>query len=184
MKRILPVLFLLVAFLPLRAQDSDALKRRIVEAGKKITGITCDFVQTRQSAMLAGKAVSSGTMVYRSPDYLEWSYLKPSERKFIYDAAAAEAGKDKMFKDLARLIVSSIAGGSLADEAAFRAEVQVSGDDILVTLYPLKRDLKRLFTTLQLRYKSDTLEATRFEMNEASGDVTLIEFKNSQITRR
>ena len=184
MKRILPVLLLLLSLLPLRAQDSDALKRRIVEAGKNITGITCDFVQTRQSAMLAEKAVSSGRMVYRSPEYLEWSYLKPSVRQFVFDGAAAEAGKDKMFKDMARLIVSSIAGGSLADEATFRAEVQASGGDILVTLYPLKRDMKRMFTSIQLRYKSDTLEATRFEMNEASGDVTLIEFKNSQITRR
>ena len=51
-------------------------------------------------------------------------------------------------------------------------------------MYPLKRDMKRMFTSLEIRYKADTLEATRFEMDEASGDVTLIEFKNSQITRR
>ena len=184
MKRILSVLLLLLSLGPLRAQDADALKRRIVDAGKRISGLSCDFVQTRQSAMLAEKAVSTGRMVYRSPDYLEWSYLKPSSRKFVYDGTAAEAGKDKMFRDMARLIVGSIAGGGLADESAFRTEASLSGGEIIVKMYPLKRDMKRMFTSLEIRYKADTLEATRFEMDEASGDVTLIEFKNSQITRR
>ena len=184
MKRFLPILLLLCSLSPLRAQDSDALKRRIVESGARITGITCDFVQTKQSAMLSEKAVSSGRMVYRSPEYLEWAYVKPTPRTFVFDGSTAEAGKDKMFKDLARLIVSSIAGGNIANEAAFRTEAESAGGDILVTMYPLKRDLKRMFTSLVLRYKADTLEATRFEMNEASGDVTVIEFKNSQITRK
>ena len=179
MRRILSILLLLCAFGTLRAQDADALKRRIVEAGSRITGISCDFVQTRQSAMLAEKAVSSGRMVYRSPDY-----LKPSARTFVFDGSTADPGKDKMFRDLARLIVSSIAGGNIADEAAFRTEAVSAGGDILVTMYPLKRDLKRMFTTLVLRYKADTLEATRFEMNEASGDVTVIEFTSSKITRK
>ncbi len=184
MRRILSILLLLCAFGTLRAQDADALKRRIVEAGSRITGISCDFVQTRQSAMLAEKAVSSGRMVYRSPDYLEWSYLKPTARTFVFDGSTANPGKDKMFRDLARLIVSSIAGGNIADEAAFRTEAVSAGGDILVTMYPLKRDLKRMFTSLVLRYKADTLEATRFEMNEASGDVTVIEFTSSKITRK
>ena len=184
MKRFFPILLLLCTLVPLKAQDSDALKRRIVEAGNRITGITCDFVQTKQSAMLAAPAVSSGRMVYRSPDYLEWAYQKPSVRTFVYDGSAAEAGKDKMFKDLARLISSSIAGGNIADETTFRTEAESAGADIIVTMYPLKRDLKRMFTSLVLRYKADTLEATCFEMNEASGDMTVIEFKNSQITRK
>ena len=184
MKRFLPILLLLLPLLPLRAQDSDALKRRIVEAGNRITGITCDFVQTKQSALLSEKAVSSGRMVYRSPEYLEWSYVKPSARTFVFDGSTAETGKDKMFKDLARLIVSSIAGGNIANETAFRTEAERAGGDILVKMVPLKRDLKRMFTSIVLRYKADTLEATRFEMNEASGDVTVIEFKNSQITRK
>lgn len=184
MKRILLILLLLSSFGPLRAQDADALKRRIVEAGNRITGITCDFVQTRQSALLSEKAVSSGKMVYRNPEYLEWAYVKPSPRTFVYDGAADPSGKDKVFKDLARLIVSSITGGNIAAEAAFRTEAVLDGGDILVTMTPLKRDLKRMFTSLVLRYQADTLDATRFEMNEASGDVTVIEFKNSQVTRK
>ena len=184
MRRILTILLLVCALTPLRAQDADALKRRIVEAGGRITGIACDFVQTKQSALLSEKAVSSGKMVYRSPDYLEWAYLKPNPRTFIYDGASAPTGQDKVFKDLARLIVSSITGGNIAADASFQTEAELSGGDILVTMFPLKRDLKRLFTSLVLRYKADTLEVTRFEMNEASGDVTVIEFKNSKVTRK
>ncbi len=184
MKRILSVFLLLCALVPLRAQDADALKRSIMESGNRITGITCHFVQTKRSAMLAEEAVSSGKMVFRSPDYLQWSYEKPSARTFVYDGSAPQGGKDKVFGDLARLIVSSITGGNLSDGTAFRTEAVRDGGDILVTLYPLKRDLKRLFTSLVLRYKADTLDVTCFEMNEASGDRTVITFTGSKVTRK
>jgi hypothetical protein len=83
-----------------------------------------------------------------------------------------------MMKEMARLITGSIEGSALTDEKLFKTQYEESGDTIAVTLIPKRREMQKIWSSLVLFYEKDTLHATRFELHEASGDLTTITFSN------
>jgi len=138
--------------------------------------------------MLTGKMVSSGRMVFRRPGHLEWRYVEPFRYDFILDGQTVtmekdgkkenvDANKNKIIREMARLIVSGVEGGFLTD-GMFRTEVSVSGDDIRMTMYPQNREMKRMWSELVMYYDLKSLEARSFEIHETSGDRTVVTFRN------
>lgn len=194
MKRLLIISFVVVASMwSLRAQNAGAedLKARIAEAGQRIAGIECDFVQTRTSALLAEPAVSRGRMSYSRPSRLEWTYQSPVSWSFTVDGdevtmerdgntQSFDVNQNRTIKEMSRLIISCIEGASVSDGAVFRTDVADNGRELTVTMVPLRKDMKKMWRKLTLSYEKDGLKATRFVMDEASGDTTVIEFKNSR----
>lgn len=194
MKRFLIILCVVAASvwtLPAQNTGTDELKALIVEAGEKIAGIECDFVQTKTSALLAEPAVSKGRMAYSKPSHLEWSYVSPFSYSFIMDGDEVTMEKDgnkqsfdvnqnKTIKEMSKLIISCIEGATISSENMFKTDVADNGKEVVVTLLPLRKDMKKMWKKLTLCYEKEGLRATRFVMDEASGDVTTIEFKNSR----
>lgn len=194
MKRFLTILLVVavpVWTLPAQNGGSEDLKALIVEAGERIAGIECDFVQTKTSALLAEPAVSKGKMVYSKPSHLEWAYVSPFSYSFVMDGDAVTMERDgnkqsfdvnqnKTIKEMSRLIISCIEGATVSNGTMFKTDVTDNGKEIVVTLLPLRKDMKKMWKKLTLYYGKDGLRATRFVMDEASGDNTAIEFKNSR----
>ena len=61
--------------------------------------------------------------------------------------------------------------------AAYKACL-IMGREWIVTLVPKRKDALRMWSSLRLHYRPDMRCATSIEMNEPSGDLTVIEFKN------
>lgn len=194
MRRILVSMLALSALLqPLSAQvpESEDLKARIVANGRKISGIECDFVQTKESALLAEPAVSSGKMVYCKPSHLEWTYTEPFNFSFILDGDNAvvenngsrqsfDVRQNRMLKEMSRMIIACIGGSTVAGDDLFRSEISEKGNSVELTLYPLGKDAKKMWRKLVLHYEKDSLKVNGFEMEESSGDITRIVFKNTK----
>ena len=183
--RLILLCLLLPAF-PLGAQDALGA---ILSFGAKVTAVECDFMQTRESALLADAAVSSGHMSYRRPGFLEWQYLKPQQFALVADDGQVSIRRDghsetlsgnqrTMMKELTQLIVGSIGGSALTDEKHFRTQVEEADGNVAVTLFPVKRDVQRIWSRMVLYYDKASAKATRFELCEASGDRTTITFSN------
>ena len=192
MKRIfLTAVISLVALFPAPAQDltPEQMKQTIFESGSLISSIDCEFVQTKTMSLLEEKLVSTGRMIYRKPDELMWGYTTPVSYSFHMKGSSVTLERDgniesfdlkdnKMIKEIARLIMGSIAGSNINDANTFSTSVEAVGREWVVTLVPKRKDALRMWSSLRLHYRPDMRCATSIEMNEPSGDLTVIEFKN------
>lgn len=175
MKRFFLIFLLLLPALALGAQDA---KDAILAFSARVTAVECDFTQTKESSLLSEAVVSTGHMTFRRPAYLEWKYLTPTPFSFVYDGE--QPGENRMMREMARLITGSIGGSVLTDEKLFRVRYEETGGSVAVTLYPRKPQMQKIWTHLVLYYDKATLQATRFELHEAAGDLTTITFSNAR----
>lgn len=190
MKHIVAILFFVLGTAGLlRAQDpsGEAARAAILEFSARVSVIDCDFVQTKESSLLAEKAVSTGHMTYRKPGHLEWTYRTPSQITFVANGGNVTIRRDgreetlagnqnRMVREMTRMIISNIEGSVLADGSMFKAEYEMVDGNLVATLYPQKKDLRKMWSKFVLYYDRETKGARRFEMHEASGDLTVITF--------
>ena len=86
--------------------------------------------------------------------------------------------KNKMFKEIARIMMNSVLGKVLTDKTDFKASVAQSGQYYIVTLLPQKKEMKQMFTSILLHYDTKLKLVTKVEMHEKNGDSTLIELQD------
>ena len=190
MKRLVILLLLVLAPLPYAAaqgSDADAIRAELLAFSGKVTSVTCDFVQRRESALLAEPVLSSGQMRYRRPGCLEWRYLEPFDLSFTADAGAVSIRRNgreeplsgpqgRLAREMTQLIIRSVEGSVLSDEKLFRSEFAREGGEIVVLLYPLRKEMQKMWSSLVLRHDGGNMGARSIEMRESSGDTTLITF--------
>ena len=194
-KFLLPALLLLPVLQTAAAQglSSDEMKKRILESGSRMESIVCDFVQTKTMSLLDEKMVSTGKMTYVSPDVLAWEYTSPVNYAFRMKGSTVSLERDgtletfdvkdnKMIREIARLIMGSIAGSTISNEGTFRTTVEDAGGEWIATMVPVRKDAQKLWTSLVLRFSPVRRCAIGIVMNEASGDITAIDFKNITTT--
>lgn len=190
MKRLVILLLLVLAPLPYAAAQgtgTDAVRSELLSFSGKVVSVTCDFVQKKESSLLAEPVFSSGQMCYRRPGYLEWQYLDPFDLSFTADAGQVVIRRDgreeplsgpqgRLAREMTQLIIRSVEGSVLSDEKLFRSEFAREGGEIVVLLYPQKKEMQKMWSSLVLRYDGVSLGARSIEMREASGDTTRITF--------
>ena len=122
-----------------------------------ILSLEADFTQTKTSALMNEPQVSTGHLVYRAPDYMQWAYTSP--QTITWEINGTKSNVNPQIQKLLRMIMASIAGNSQEDEK-------------------MQRESKRLFKAVNITMDERNEVAKRVELIEKNGDVTLIEFKN------
>lgn len=122
-----------------------------------ILSLEADFVQTKTVAMLAEPQVSTGHMVYRAPDYMQWAYTSP--QTVVWEIDGDKSNVNPQIQKLLRMIMSSIAGNNADDPK-------------------LQRESKRMFRSVNVIMDEQNNAARRVELIEKNGDTTVIEFSN------
>ena len=143
------ILFLLVSF-PLRAE---------VEIGA-VKHIDANFSQTKQQSMLKEPQVLTGHFAYDAPSSVVWQYDKGIEARLP--------------EQMLSFIASAVSGKYLQSNDDF----QVLEKDGEVTLVPLRRQLRKLFSSVVLHLQPNTFIANQVVLYEATGDITTICFTN------
>ncbi|MGN0230768.1 MAG: outer membrane lipoprotein carrier protein LolA [Muribaculaceae bacterium] len=184
-------IMLTAVLMPLLAMadvTADALAE-ISAASKQMQSFECNFVQTKTLKLLGDKMISKGRLSYRQPDKLRWEYTSPYSYTFIINGGKVQinkggrndvidADKNKVFKEVARIMLNSVVGKSLTDSHEFAATVQSTADIHVVTLLPQKKDMKHMFSKIVLRYDRRQKMVVGVEMHERKGDSTVIEMTN------
>ena len=122
-----------------------------------ILSIEADFVQTKQVALMREPQVSTGHMVYRAPDYLQWAYRTP--QAMMWEVDGTKSNVNPQVERLLRLIMASVAANG----------------DIDATM---QRESKKLFQSVNIVMDEDRQVAKQVELIERNGDTTIIEFTN------
>ena len=162
----------------------------IQRSGAAMQTMECDFVQTKTMQLMAEPMISKGRMYYSQPSRLRWEYTSPVPSAFILDNAKAwtiSSGKvtdvsaNKMFKGLGRMLIGCLEGKVVNDGKSFRIEISESQDHWAVKLLPQKNDLKQMWDSIVLHFVPSLNAVVKVEMNEKSGDATVVELKNMKV---
>ena len=192
MKKIVFITFLLSFFLinPALAQKvtQAQVKQQISQAASKLKSMQCDFVQTKHLKMLNDKVVSKGKMYYQQSDKLRWEYVSPYKYTFILNGSKVQlknskrndvidVEKNKLFKEIARIMMSSVVGNCMNDKS-FKVTISDGKTEWIATMVQQRREMKQMFQTIKLHFNKQNSMVSMVELIEKNGDKTVIELKN------
>ena len=158
MRRLLLILAGLLLSLAGFAQDT-LLER--LKAANTFETLQADFVQTRHSQMLTKDLVSEGRVALVAPDKLRWEVVKPYRSVFVTEGEVP--AQDRRFR--------------IPTDKDFTATV-LEGEDVVVKLVPLRRDLKQLFREIIVHADKKSFRIHTALLVTPEGDWTQLEFKN------
>lgn len=191
MKRLLSILLTLFVALSATAQrvNEAAVKQQINAAASRIRTMQCDFVQTKHMRMLNDKMVSKGVMYYAQPNKLRWQYTSPYTYTFVLSGSqvmmnkgkksqVVDVSQSKVFKEITRIMMNSVVGKSLTDGNDFKSSIADGKTEWIVTLTPLKKNMKQMFSSIKVRFNKQRSMVSAVELYEKNGDQTVIELSN------
>jgi outer membrane lipoprotein-sorting protein len=91
-----------------------------------------------------------------------------------------EMHRSKVFQQFNNIIVGSV-NGSLFSSKDFSIKYFEAPGQVKVELTPLSKTMKSFMSTIVIVMDTKDFTATRIEMNEASGDNTILTFANKEI---
>lgn len=153
------VLIVLLACSGLIARAQEDLLPRIVEANT-FTSLQASFRQVRHSSLMTRDLESRGTVWLQSPDKVRWEVTAPFSKVTVY---SGEIPSGRRFR--------------LPTEKDFTAAV-LEGDELSVTLDPVRRDLRDLFRRIVLTLDRKSLRIREVLLVEPDGDWTSIVFSD------
>ena len=188
------ILSIILLFVPLighahtavSGEKADQMMQKVGEVAQKTKSLQCSFTQTKTLKMLNQKMIVKGRMCYSQPSKLRWQYISPYQYTFILNGTKVlmksaqrkdviDAAKNKVFREITAIMLSSLTGECLNDKQRFKTQMFVDGDKWIAQLTPLKKEMKQMFSLLVITFDSKQLIATTVEMREKGGDNTLIE---------
>ena len=169
--------------------NSQQIIDQINSATSKLSSMQCDFVQTKTVKILNEKLVSKGRMWYQQPNRLRWEYLTPYTYTFVFNGAKVslkknnrndviDVNRNRMFKEIASIMMNSVVGKCLTDRKSFRTTVRDTSAEWVATLVPLSKELKQMFTGIVLHFNKEKNVVVKVEMLEKNGDTTVIVLNN------
>ena len=183
------ILYFIFATSSALAQSEAQIRQQINQAASQMKSMQCDFVQTKHLKMLNDKMVARGKMYYRQGNQLRWEYVTPYAYTFILNNNKVllknsrrndviDVNQNKVFKEIARIMMNSVVGKCLADEKDFKTQITTVGQEWVATLQPLRKDMKQMFQQIILHFDRKQSVVAVVELLEKNGDRTVIELKD------
>jgi len=192
MKRLIAIALFICCncfFIVAQSINETEVIQEISSVAASIKTLKCDFIQTKNLKMLGDKLVSKGVMYCSQPNHLRWEYLSPYTYTFILNNTQVllkkgnrndiiDVNQNRMFKEIARIMMNSVLGKCLTDKKDFKVSISGLDNFYIVTLIPQKKELKQTFTKIVLHYNRECSMIVKVSMYEKNGDTTLIELMN------
>lgn len=172
--------------------DVAEVVEQVNSVASEIKTMNCVFVQTKQMSMLNEVMKSRGEMWFESPSKLRWEYTDPYSYMFIFNGdkvkigndskhSVLDAGKNRIFGEIARLIINTVTGHIVDSCRDFDMTVARGVDSVNIKLTPLKRELRQLMTSVELTFTTPGYCIKEVKLREPNGDSTVIEISNVKL---
>ncbi len=164
----------------------------ISEVAKNTSTLKCDFVQEKSISILSEVIISEGVMCFKKDNNLRWEYTKPYSYIFILADGKViiqnqdrvdsfDTNSNKMFKFISEIMIGGVKGDLLNDEKNFTSEIFVGNNDVIIKLVPKVDELSDLMSVINLTVNKKDWLVNSIEMEETSGDNTLIRFTQKNV---
>jgi outer membrane lipoprotein-sorting protein len=174
-------------------QLTDLAKFRIEfsTATQKTLTIKSNFVQEKNLSMLSEKIVSKGKFWFKKDNQVRMEYNQPfqylmiinKDKVFVKDGQKenkVSARSNKLFQQVNKIMIDCMQGTTLSNPD-FKTRVFESKSTYLVELVPVVKGLKDLFKNINVVVSKTDYSANSIEMQEVSGDNTIIHFVNKEL---
>jgi outer membrane lipoprotein-sorting protein len=164
----------------------------IKQTSGEMKTMTCDFTQVKELSFMEEKVTSEGKMYYGKTNKIRWEYMKPYTYVFATDGqnVITHSGNStnkmpvkssKLFSEISKIMIGGVSGSGLIDSPDFSTEFGVGKEDCMITLTPLKKEIKDLFSSIRLYVRQTDHCIHAVDLVEKSGDKTSISLKNIRI---
>jgi len=171
-----------------QAQQKQTIGQ-IDKAAQAVKTMQCNFTQVKSMKLMKNTINSEGQMWFAKPGKLRWQYTKPYDYTFIMNGSKAymksakstttvDVQKNKMFKQIADVIMGCIVGGNMSKTGYFKIAMYKTNSSIYANLTPQKKELKQLYSSIVLHFNPSLTMVTKVEMKEKNGDKTTITLSN------
>jgi len=175
----------------LSQSEKSAFEQKMITRLQEIKTLQCNFVQEKTSALLTGKVVSNGILLYQYPTMLRWEYVHPAPSTLILNANNAvllnkdgkRTGNGRVNKQLGGLIIGLINGDGIKNSKQFSTEIFETDSQFSIIFTPAQKRLQEYFKSIELKIDKSTLLSPEIVMNEKSGDKTVI-YMNDKILNK
>ena len=172
-------------------KDTVGFKQKIDLMAKNTKSIESDFVQVKDLSALTEKVTSKGHFCFKKENLLRWEYSTPykymilinKDKILIKDEAKVtkyDMNSNKVFKEINDLMIASVQGNILRS-GKFRIVFLESEKDYKLELYPLVKGMKESLKKIDMYFDKAVSSVVKLQMEEPSGDTTLIEFLNKKL---
>lgn len=162
------------------------------QAQSKTNTIVSQFIEKKELTLLDSPVVSRGVFYYRKPNQILWEYHEPDVKKFLLTGKILLSyyPKEKKaeqinIKRFSGHVFKFICIGQLSKDLKnyYKMEISNSRDskEVLMTLIPKKRKVKKRIDHLKLWIDRKTFQLSQLQYVEVDGDRTTITFEKVQV---
>ena len=174
-------------------EQKNEVVSKITKASGDMTTMQSDFTQVKELSFMDDKVTSEGKMYYKKTNKIRWEYVKPYKYVFSMDgqnisiksgdgnAATMPVKSNKMFGEISRVMTGGISGSGLVNSPDFDSQFMVGKDDYQIILTPKKKEIKDLFSSVQLYIGKSDNRIRSVELIENGGDKTTITLQNVKV---
>ncbi len=198
-KQLLFLLLIFIAGISSRAQytgykqltDLTNFKEQFTTAAKKTNSIKSDFQQEKNLSMLSEKITSKGKFWFKKDNLVRMEYNQPFQylmiinknNVFVKDGQkenTISTKSNKLFQQINKITVDCVQGTMLTNPD-FKVRVFENAKAYLMELLPSAKGLKDYFRNINVIVDKKDYSVSRIEMQELSGDNTIINFTNKEL---
>lgn len=172
-------------------KDSKDFQSKLHAIAAKTTSLQSDFVQIKHLDVLSEDIESNGILIYKADNKLRWEYTTPLEYLIILKdgkVSIKDEGKvssydlsgNKTFQKINEMMIGSIQGDLLVNEADYDYEFKENSTNYLVVMYPKEKKVQEFMKSINIYFSKKDYSVEQVKMLEQSGDYTLMKFKNKK----
>jgi outer membrane lipoprotein-sorting protein len=171
--------------------DVTLFKKELAAQSGKINTIASNFTQEKILTALTEKIVSVGTFKFKRSNKVRLQYTKPFTYLMIMSGDKMKVKDDqketqvnvrsnKLFQQINRIMIDCIQG-TILDSKDFSTRVFQNEKGFLLEMTPATKSLKEFFSNIVLRIEKVDYSVSSIEMNEPSGDQTIMTFTDKKL---
>jgi len=171
--------------------DLTAFKKQFSTESAKVSSINSTFVQEKILTALTEKITSEGKFWFKRSNKVKIEYTKPfryvmtmnGDKMKVKDdqkESTINVKSNKLFQQINRIMVDCVQG-TILDSKDFTSKVFENDKTYLLEMTPSSKSLREFFQTIVLVVEKKDYTVKSIEMNEPSGDKTVISFFNKKI---
>jgi outer membrane lipoprotein-sorting protein len=171
--------------------DLVTFKKEFAIRSSQINSIISNFTQEKVLSALTEKITSTGNFRFKRSDKVRIEYIQPfsylvvmnGDKMMVKDGEKqnqVSMRSNKLFQQINRIIIDCIQG-TILDSRDFSTKIWESETSFLMEMEPASKNLKNFFDTVVLIVDKSDYSVHSIQMNEPSGDHTIITFTDKKL---
>jgi len=172
--------------------DPAKVLAELKKSSTAANSIQADFKEEKFLAALKDPEKSSGIFYYKKNDKMRWEQQQPFKYVILINGnklRVQDAGKEKNVGSAGRMagqikeLMIGLVNGDFQDNKAFKQSFAESADLYQVTLLPVSKRLKNVYSKITLVFPKSTMRLKELTFFEKGGDKSIMHFQNEKINQ-